>query len=555
MSVASHRSRPSPSLPSTPARLGLSAFPSWRPGQRQVVQSFLQSSRPYVMLEAPTGSGKSLIAVAAARAMGARLLYVVYTRQLQEQLARDFPVAVIMGRNNYPTANHPSLTAEACELRPGRRHCPHCCSPRLRCSGPTPGCDAPSRCPYLRARALAEDADMVVTNVAYLLHDLEAGGGLVAGREILVIDEADELPSALVQHLTVHITADDLALLGMGPPHDPSLPGAWQEWASEALRALDAACDRLSELLEADDDPFERAGLARDLHRLQALQPRLERLAAGGRSPWVAAVEDPRWGPFTLRPLYPAAYARGLLWGRAEGRCLLMSATVLDPAALARDLGLPQGSWEHLSLPSPIPPERRPVVYMPVAPLSHTNAADTWPLAVRALDRILDRHRGERGIVHTQSYRLAAYVMSHSRHRRRLLGHQDAAGRSRALRRHAESEDAVLISPSMERGVDFAGDRARFAVVLKAPYPNLSDPWVEARLRAPGGQEWYARETVRALVQACGRVCRGPDDYGVTYILDAGVGRLLARHRRLFPQWFLAALREAPDGAALPEVI
>lgn len=554
VSVVSHRRRHAlRPVPPSPAGLGLDGFRAWRSGQAEALRSVLHSARPFVFLEAPTGSGKSLIAVAAARAMGARLLYVVYTRQLQEQLARDFPVAVVMGRANYATANHPALTAEACELRPGRRHCPHCCSPRLRCSNGTPYCDAASRCPYLRARAQAEQAEMVVTNVAYLLHDLEAGGTIAAGRELVVIDEADELPGALAQHLSLELTQDDLSLLGTPLPHDPLSPDAWRAWAPSALDALDDARSHISALLDGEGDPMERARLARGLHRLESLRPRLERLAGDARTPWVVSAVDPSSGPFLLRPLRPAAYAPRLLWGKLEGRVLLMSATVLDAAALAQELGLRQASWDSFSLPSPIPPGRRPVLYMPVASLSHDNAHDTWPRLVRALDRLLDCHPGERGVVHTQSYRLAAHVLAHSRHRRRLVAHDDASGRVRALRRHSESRDAVLVSPSMERGVDFAGDRARFAVVLKVPYPNLADPWVAARLRSPGGQEWYAHETVRALVQACGRVCRGPDDYGVTYILDGAFGRLLARHRRLFPDWFLAALRELSwDEGVLP---
>jgi len=538
---------PSRRLPASPRRLGL-PFARWRPGQREALSWLLSRDEPYLFLEAPTGAGKSLLGVAFARLTGARLLYVVHTRQLQEQLARDFPAAVIMGRANYPTASASHLTCDACELRPGRRHCSHCCSPHLGCRSEAPRCDAPARCPYLRARREAEQAEIAVTNTAYLLQDLEAGGNLADDRHLVVIDEADELPSALVQHLALEISLADLELLQMPPPADPLSPQEWSCWAGEVLRVLPERSNALSCRLDEEDDPGERARLALALRRLEMLSPRLERIAGADPASWVASCDDPRQGPFLLRPLWPASYASSLLWRRLTGRVLFMSATLLDAAALARELGLRPGSWAVLSLPSPIPPEQRPVRYTPVASLNHDNASASWPRALLALDGIISLHPHERGVVHTQSYRLARYVLERSRHRHRLVGHSSASERRQALEGHGARREAVLVSPSMQRGVDFAGDRARFAVVLKMPFPNLGDPWVAARLASPGGQEWYARETVRALVQACGRVCRGPDDYGITYILDSQFGRFLRRYRRLFPSWFLAALSDQ-DGA------
>jgi len=540
MGVRKHNERKA--VPGTPASLGLAGYRRWRPGQRELLEQLLALPHRFVFLEAPTGSGKSLLGVAAARLMEARLLYVVHTRQLQEQLAADFPVAVIMGRGNYPTANRSSLSCEACELRPGKRHCPHCCSPRLACRGETPACDAPSRCPYLGARRRAEQAEMTVANAAYLLHDLDGAGALVEDRQLLVVDEADELPGAIVQHLTLELSQEDLRMLALRAPAEAGDAAAWRPWAREAVQAATEALAEEEKALATVDDPLARGEIWQRLRRLEFLLPRLKRLAQEDEIPWVVVSREEGW---QLRPLHSGPYASFLLWSRVEGRVLLMSATIADARLLARELGIPRDAWAFISAPSPIPPDRRRVLYIPVAPLSHANAERTWPLMVEAMDSILDAHPRDRGIVHTHSYRLAAHVLAHSRHRQRLVGHEGAGDRSRALHRHRQTENAVLVSPSMERGVDFAGDRARFAVLLKTPYPNLGDPRVAARLASPGGQEWYARETVRAIVQACGRVCRGPSDYGVTCILDASFGRLLRGYARLFPQWFLDALRVA----------
>jgi hypothetical protein len=55
-----------------------------------------------VFLNAPTGSGKSLIAELTRRELDVGALYVATTKHLQDQLVRDFPyAAVLKGRSNY----------------------------------------------------------------------------------------------------------------------------------------------------------------------------------------------------------------------------------------------------------------------------------------------------------------------------------------------------------------------------------------------------------------------------------------------------------------------
>jgi Rad3-related DNA helicase len=193
---------------------------------------------------------------------------------------------------------------------------------------------------------------MAVTNTAYLLQDLEAGGNLADDRHLVVIDEADELPSALVQHLALEISLADLELLQLPPPADPLSPQEWSRWAGEALRVLPERSNALSCRLDEEDDPGERARLALALRRLETLAPRLQRLAEDDPDSWVVSCGDPRQGPFLLRPLWPARYAPFLLWSRLPGRVLFMSATLLDAAALARELGLRPGSWAALAHPA-----------------------------------------------------------------------------------------------------------------------------------------------------------------------------------------------------------
>ena len=58
---------------------------------------------------------------------------------------------------------------------------------------------------------------------------------------------------------------------------------------------------------------------------------------------------------------------------------------------------------------------------------------------------------------------------------KRLLTH-DSNNRDEILNKHIHSKKpTVLISPSMEEGVDLKGDKSRFQIICKIPYTYLGD--------------------------------------------------------------------------------
>ena len=73
----------------------------FRPGQEEAIQKCRDSSRKVVAVSGPTGSGKSLIGMAAGSSYS-RTCYLCSSKQLQVQLVHDFPEGLqMMGRNNF----------------------------------------------------------------------------------------------------------------------------------------------------------------------------------------------------------------------------------------------------------------------------------------------------------------------------------------------------------------------------------------------------------------------------------------------------------------------
>ena len=93
-----------------------------RPTQEKVLDELdqsLKSGLQILFLEAPTGFGKSAVAVALARFLGSSHI-CTSTKDLQTQYTRDFPyLSEVKGRNNFPCIVKEDMgIRESCEYGP-----------------------------------------------------------------------------------------------------------------------------------------------------------------------------------------------------------------------------------------------------------------------------------------------------------------------------------------------------------------------------------------------------------------------------------------------------
>ena len=92
----------------------------------------------------------------------------------------------------------------------------------------------------------------------------------------------------------------------------------------------------------------------------------------------------------------------------------------------------------------------------------------------------------------------------------------------------------------MYEGIDLPEDLGRWQIIVRTPWKSLADPAI--RHKAGLDPEWFHWESLKDLIQACGRICRTPTDFGATYILDAAAQRLIDGAPGLIPHWFRDAL-------------
>ena len=514
---------------------GKNPLPGWvaelRPHQWDAIEQtvgLLQNGCDVVFVDAPTGSGKTLIGEVTRRmiAPAGKTMYVCSSLALQDQFLADFDyAAVLKGRTNYTPTHAPEGV-----------NCGDCNKQNNICSW----CPDVNDCEYETAKRAAFTSDLAVVNTAYLLNELNHVGGF-AGRDLVVVDEADVLEQELMRFVQFEVSDRKLGSMRITPPKKGSHIGTVFGWMrTELAPALSA---QLATMRRNNAAQSDNPKTVREYQSTSRLLADVQRVTAGTSDGWI---RDNNAGQLVLKPVRVDGYGAKQLWAHAQ-QWVCMSATIISPDEMAETLGLNEAgmSWGVVRVPMTFDVDNRVIRVAGVANMVNREKESEWPKMVVAINNILHLHPNERVLIHTVSYQLAEFLREQLTQTGRLLvTYANAAGKNQAVAKFRRTKNSVMLAPSLDRGVDFKDDDCRVVVVAKVPFPNLGDRQVSARLHAPGGKMWYAVQTVRSLVQMTGRGVRSETDWCVTYILDRQfTSNVWKNNRKLFPAWW----REAVD--------
>ena len=246
-----------------------------------------------------------------------------------------------------------------------------------------------------------------------------------------------------------------------------------------------------------------------------------------------------------LKPLDISPYCRPVF--EKCSKVLIMSATILNPKAFCRSVGLiPDNEVKFIQVKSDFPIENRPIYPLNIAYLNFNNLqlSEVKSNISKAIDNIMTIHRKDKGIIHTTSYEQLNFIKENipQDNARRLLVTDPEIQRDEVIQEHINSvKPTVLISPSLHTGLDLKGELSRFQIITKVPYPNKGDRWINAKRHVD--EDWYYWQTALKLAQAYGRSIRSKEDWAKTYILDSAFGYFLNKNRNVLPKWFIQAIR------------
>lgn len=515
----------------TPNELGL-PFAQWREEQINAILGILTSDTKFVILEAPTGIGKSGIAVGLQRFSKRTVSILTSTKQLQDQYVK-LGAKTVKGRANFPCLLDPGVTAAdavctvggACVHKNGEDPVSHDESSNF-----------PPACPYYLQKWQALGSPVVVHSYSYFLNEANYVGQFSDPHQILVLDEGHTIDAELRNFVAIEYRWDHKV------ENDTSHED-WTAYANEKLPEISDDAYRLRNRMRKAPTP----ALAKELRSVNAHLKALEALQTLDKSWVITNTEGFRGRPlYVFKPAWIAEYSNQLLFHHAD-KVVIMSATILDPELICLMLGIREEDVTVLRMDSPFDPLLRPLVIRPVMKVTGSSR-DFYPL-VHEIDRIIEDHIEEKGIVHTTSYKLAREIVGSSGQQARMVTHT-GQDRLAALELFQSGSRNCLVSPSMGTGVDLPYDELRYQIIAKLPFPDRGDPQIQRRLSVGAygeddstlGNRWYNWATACALVQAYGRAMRAEDDHGITYLLDANWSWWYKQNKNLIPKWVQDAI-------------
>jgi ATP-dependent DNA helicase DinG len=502
-------------------------FP-FREHQEEAIKFIIESDKRFVFLEAPTGSGKSLIAMCSGMAMGG-VTYAVHSKILQTQITQDFPEAQsLFGRSNYPCLVNEELT------------CDECFHTRQ-----TP-CSEKHSCYYEVQKNLVLASQLQILNYDYLLSEINYVGRF-SDSAFNIIDEADNLENTLVNFVTLTFTSYALSRLGLAEEaeqlkktskHSERLLESWVLFGKRAEASAKDILRGLARVIAGfgADPSADQARVIKEQVRVKRLLEKITLFLENVDKSWV--LDDSQEDRYIFRPLWlTPSLAENFLW-RHSRRWVLMSASFLPLHLECKRLGIPIDEVDYRCLPSTFPVKSRPIHIEPCCNLTAKTMDAEIPKLITRVKEIVHAHPNVKGLIHAVSYKLANAIIE-GVGSPRLMTH-NSSDRQEVLDRFKETDEPwVLVSPSMERGVSFEQDLCRFVIVGKAPFLYLGDRIVAARVYGSKlGSEWYAATMLLSVLQMTGRAMRSADDFCESYILDSQFKRVYESKPLYLPEWW-----------------
>jgi len=509
------------------------------------------SDKKYLFLEAPVGSGKSLISITYQYFLGGGAYIMTPQKILQTQYEKDEnkirfrpkggpAIGSYYGKGNY-------------DCRKGTK------------------CDVGSEfgmtcknCPYKAAKSRAMQAPNTVMNYSLGLLTF-AYSPNETKKKLVVLDECHNLEENLTEFNSVSISEARVKKFGLPYIRFKSEPQQLEWFYNTYAPIVKGKMEELQAKIKVKypgifnkdlDRPLSKdeESMARNYQALKRHNEEVQELASMDPELLIGLyviVDQPQ--SFKFKRLKGDRAFKDVLHNYGE-KFLFMSSTILDYKEMCKDLGVDESQAAFLSLGSEFPVENRKVYYSPCAKMNKdwmTDNRSKAALLTKTLD-ILKSHQGEKGIIHSGNFSIASWLVEEleDNDTHTIFHHNPVAkGYARLSRDNVIGDfqaynkgPAILISPSITEGLDLKDDLARFAIFAKVPYPSLGDQWVKRRMEL--SQRWYTRQALLNIIQGGGRVVRSESDFGTVYILDSTFIKLLQMSKFMIPEWWGESLEK-----------
>lgn len=553
----------------------LSKFPMSKPRPfqldviRNILDGFLNKGFKHIILQAPTGTGKSAIGFTVAQFFNSSY-YLTPQKYHQDMLSADFgedgkhignhkPMIELKGRNAYPCNFYDRILEDSSEeanefwskiedeketrarFRKIRFENPACDIGECKRKGESKldycVSDDDVYCPYYNQRYKAILSSICLMNFHSFLYQTRIPKSGFGNRDLIILDEAHVSEDVLLKFIEINISDRYFQTMSIRFPK--------LETVEEYIAYFNEI--NILELIKSRKLDAVANQRFREEEEWERTYVKFVNLLDSDPSNWVCMWEETKTGvsrTVTLKPIFVDQFAQ-VLFDKVKF-VLMMSATILSKDIICSSLGIDRKSAKFIKLGSQFPAEIRPIHFRPSGFMTYNKKADTIPKLIEDVNDLCRFHQNERGIIHTHTFDTANILKEQCaadvKSRFLLQTDPDFLGdKTELLGRHKNTPNSIIVAPAMHEGLDLKDDLGRFALILKVPYPSKGDPQIAARMEL--SQSYYTWRTATKLCQSYGRIHRHDTDYGVTYVLDADFQRFVQNSEEMLPDWFIEAIQ------------
>ena len=534
-------------------------FPDkWTPNTAQQfilneLANVLDDERKFIIICAPTGSGKSMIAKTLCNTSSyptkefqrdcmSGAMYdpnkvsldthfqrsgcavLTCTKSLQDQYVTEFTDGkALKGMVNYPCSVNEDHTYQdgICKFVSGQKKV----------------CMKEGQCAYINQRALTDCNRSQFFNYSVFMQRSPK----VKHKDFIVCDEASELETILVSEYTVAISLEpfiNLVQVELPPTPLKKAPrGEYLTWIDECRNICEEQVAILEHKWSEQSKKTKKKIPYTELNRHRKLSEYALKLKTLSETWWETEYlienED---DVLVFKPYNVDKLADRFLFSYGH-KVVLMSATIIDHENFAKTLGIKPNDYHYIEAPSMFDPAKAPIRKVGDFGITYANKRETLPVVSAIAQKLCEHHSGEKGIIHSHSMEILEYVRRAMGGDKRFLYREDDRTNEDLIKQHKLStKDTVLVSPSMTHGVDLKGDLGKFQLIMKAPFSPMGDNRIKRKMKED--PQWYTNMMLSTLVQACGRCNRTASDESVTYILDATAWNTIMRNLKRLPEYF-----------------
>lgn len=526
------------------------AAPGFRNNQDAVTKEMVEALRgdyDVVVLSAPTGFGKSL-ALECAGQMTGPAYYTTPLNALVDQLSDDEflgdRLTTIKGRNNYQCV-HPEDKGESVDQAICQRDDAFECDVK------------DSECPYYSRKLLAQDENMVATNLAFIMAEsmVPPNDYKLGERNTLIVDECQGIEDFGMNFVGTTISkntvpSDVWTDIDIPDVDDEEYPiDKMVEWLTDEV--LDVVRDMM---MFYDSRPSLTKSQAKDKDQLDNFYRKLQLLIEDiQENEWVYQIDfnvkknKENEKKVVFKPIYIGRFLDNLAWDRAEN--IILSSATVPGGDWLKEIGLGDRKVKMISVGHEFPVENRPIIMdEDVGKMTYGERHDTALPMMKKIKEISEHYEGQKGMVHCRAYSIAQLLKRTATNNgmgewfRDNVQIQDSYTRDQDLKDWMGNDKQLFFSVAMDEGIDLEGDLCRFQILAKVLYPSMADKRTDYRVDELGDWDWYNRKAAVQIQQAYGRAVRSKEDWAHFYVLDSSAKGLIQRDAEIFQKWFLEAI-------------